>query len=188
MKKPIKTLYVSDRNKWRSWLKKNFQKEKEIWLIYPKKESGIPRIVYNDAVEEALCFGWIDSTIKKFDKNNSMQRFSPRRIKSSYSQQNKERIKYLLKNKLVHESVIDKVIQIPKEKFIFPSDIINIIKKDNVVWKNYNKFSSTYKRIRIAYIDISREDPEEFKKRLNNFIKKTKANKKYGFGGIDKYF
>ncbi len=63
-----KTLYVTDRQAWRKWLAENYDKEKEIWLIYPKKASGKPRILYNDAVEEALSFGWIDSTAKKLMK------------------------------------------------------------------------------------------------------------------------
>ena len=62
-----KSLYVTNGKQWRLWLKKNHSKEKEIWLIFPNKASGKPRIPYNDAVEEALCFGWIDSTIKKYD-------------------------------------------------------------------------------------------------------------------------
>ena len=62
-----KTLYVANRREWRAWLRKNYKKERDIWLIYYKKDSGKPRIPYNDAVEEALCFGWIDSIIKKMD-------------------------------------------------------------------------------------------------------------------------
>ncbi|MCK5113130.1 MAG: hypothetical protein KAR11_00010 [Phycisphaerae bacterium] len=57
-----KKLYVTNREDWRKWLENNFDKEKNVWLIYPKKSSGKERIIYNDAVEEALCFGWIDST------------------------------------------------------------------------------------------------------------------------------
>lgn len=182
-----KTLYISDRKVWRKWLQENFEKEKEIWLIYPKKSSNEKKILYNNAVEEALCFGWIDSTIKKFDENHSIQRFSPRRIKSQYSQQNKERIKWLLKRNLIHPSQIRKAKEITSEKFVFPKDILEEIKKDDLAWKNYKTFSETYRRIRTAYIDHRREDPKEFKKRLENFIKKTKANKKIGFGGIDKY-
>src|ERR1044071_5257177 len=63
-----KTLYLTNRKDWRAWLKKHYQTEKEIWLVYPKKASGKPRIEYDDAVEEALCFGWIDSLIKKLDE------------------------------------------------------------------------------------------------------------------------
>ena len=69
------TLYVTTPAEWRAWLEKNHDSAREIWLIYPKKASGKPRIVYNDAVEEALCFGWIDSTIKKFGEDASAQRY-----------------------------------------------------------------------------------------------------------------
>lgn len=184
----LKTLYVSDRKDWRKWLEKNFDKEKEIWLVYPKKSSGKERIVYNDAVEEALCFAWIDSTVKSLDENHSIQRFSPRNPKSTYSQQNKERMKWLLEHDMLHASVLEKAKEIASEKFVFPKDIVDAIKKDEIVWKNYEAFSGTYKRIRIAYIDDARERPEEFKKRLSNFLNKTKLNKQIGFGGIEKHY
>jgi uncharacterized protein YdeI (YjbR/CyaY-like superfamily) len=186
--KKFKTLYITERKEWREWLEVNFDREKEIWLIYPNKFSGKPRILYNDAVEEALCFGWIDSTIRKFDKESSMQRFSRRNPKSPYSQANKERLRWLLKENMIHQSIKESVKKILKEKFIFPSDIINAIKKDKKAWKNYQTFSQAYKRIRIAYIDGARKRPEEFNKRLANFIKKTRENKLIGFGGIEKHY
>jgi uncharacterized protein YdeI (YjbR/CyaY-like superfamily) len=89
-------LYVTDRNDWRAWLEKNYASAKEIWLIYYNKKSGKPRIPYNDAVEEALCFGWIDSIVKKYDEERAAQRFSPRRKNSQLSQLNKERIRRLV--------------------------------------------------------------------------------------------
>jgi len=184
----LKTLYVSNRKDWRKWLEKNFDKEKDIWLVYPKKSSGKKRIIYNDAVEEALCFGWIDSTVKSLDEENSLQRFSPRNSKSTYSQQNKERMKWLLEHNLLHPSQRKKAKKIAAEKFVFPKDILEIMKKDKMAWKNYQNFSEPYKRIRIAYIDSVRERPDEFEKRLNNFLTKTKASKQIGFGGIEKYY
>ncbi len=183
-----KKLYFTNREEWRKWLENNFDKEKNVWLIYPKKSSGKKRIIYNDAVEEALCFGWIDSTIKSLNKDNSAQRFSPRNPKSTYSQPNKERMKWLLEHNMLHPSVLEKGKSIALEKFIFPKNIINAMKKDEIVCKNYNTFSDAYKRIRIAYIHSSRKCPEEFKKRLRNFIIKTRENKRIGFGGIEKYY
>jgi uncharacterized protein YdeI (YjbR/CyaY-like superfamily) len=183
----IKTFYVTNRKDWRKWLEKHFDKESDVWLIYPKKSSGKKRIVYNDAVEEALCFGWIDSKVRSLDEDSSIQRFSPRNPKSSYSQQNKERIKWLLEQNMIHPSLLEKAKQVALEKFVFPKDILDAIKKDNTVWKNFTAFSDTYKRIRIAYIDDARERPEEFRKRLKNFINKTRENKQIGFGGIEKY-
>ncbi len=182
------TLYVFTRKEWRKWLEKNFDKEKEIWLIFPKKSSGKPRISYNDAVEEALSFGWIDSTVKTFDEESSAQRFSPRNPKSGYSQANKERLRWLLKEKMLHPSIEEKVKKILEEKFIFSLDILSAIKVDNVAWKNFQSFSPAYKRIRVAYIEAARSRPKEFKKRLANFVKKTRENKQIGFGGIDKYY
>ena len=185
----LKTLYITDRKAWRVWLEKNFDKEKEVWLIYPKKSSNKPRIQYNDAVEEALCFRWIDSTVKSFNEESSVQRFSPRNPKSSFSQANKERFKWLLKNEMLHPSILETAKEVVAEKFVFPSDIIDAIKCDKVAWRNYTNFSDSYKRIRIAYIESARKRPEEFKKRLSNFIEKTKENKQIkGFGGIEKYY
>src|SRR5512134_1286186 len=102
-----KTLHVTKRKDWRSWLSKHYKSEKEIWLVYYKKETGKPRISYNDAVEEALCFGWIDSTFKTLDKERTAQRFSPRKPKSGYSQANKERLRALIRQRKVIKSVAD---------------------------------------------------------------------------------
>jgi uncharacterized protein YdeI (YjbR/CyaY-like superfamily) len=187
MDKP-KTLYVSGRKAWRAWMEKNFDKEKEIWLVYPHKSSGRPGILYNDAVEEALCFGWIDSNVKSFDENSSAQRFTPRNPKSGFSQANKERITWLVKKNMLHPSMLETAKKILNEKFVFPPDIIKAIRKDKTAWKNYDAYSDSYKRIRVAYIDGARKRPEEFNKRLRNFIEKTKENKQIGFGGIEKYY
>ena len=73
----MKTFYTSEREVWREWLVKHFETESEIWLVFPMKESGDKSLLYNDAVEEALCFGWIDSTIKHIDPTHRAQRFTP---------------------------------------------------------------------------------------------------------------
>jgi len=184
----LKLLYAADRKEWRAWLQNNFDKEKEIWLVFPKKSSGKLRILYNDAVEEALCFGWIDSQQKSMTPENNALRFSPRKPKSSYSQPNKERLKWLLQQNLLHPSILETVAKIAAENFVFPTDIISEIKKDKAAWANYQKFSPAYQRIRIAYIDSARDRKEEFTKRLENFIAKCRENKQIGFGGIEKYY
>lgn len=185
----VKILYFHDRKDWRKWLERNYYAEKEVWLIYPKKDSDMPRIQYNDAVEEALCFGWIDSTVKSVDDKHSAQRFTPRNINSKYSQTNKERLKWLAKQKMLHPLIEETVQDILDEEYIFPSDILDAIEKDNIAWDNYGNLSDSYKRVRIAYIDAARKRPEEFRKRLKNFIEKTRDNKLIpGFGGISKYY
>lgn len=91
--------YFEDRNDWRKWLIDNFETANEIWFVFPGKSSGKKSITYNDAVEEALCFEWIDSTIKSLDEEHKIQHFTPRNPKSTYSQANKERLKWLLEIK-----------------------------------------------------------------------------------------
>ena len=92
-------LYVTNRKQWRTWLSKHHKTKKEIWLVYYKKASGKPRIPYNDAVEEALCYGWIDSTNKKIDDESRRSGYSPRRKGSPVSPMNKERIRRLIAKK-----------------------------------------------------------------------------------------
>jgi uncharacterized protein YdeI (YjbR/CyaY-like superfamily) len=183
-----KTVYFSDRKAWREWLAEHYDKDKEIWLIYPKKGSGKPRILYNDAVEEALCFGWIDSTAKRIDENSYAQRFTPRNPKTPYSESNKQRLRKLLKEGMVIPSVKAVVKKIIEEEFAAPTDILEEIKANKQAWENYQKFSIEYKRIRVAYIDGARNRPVEFRKRLNNFIKMSEQNKQVGFGGINKHY
>lgn len=184
-----KIKYFENREDWRKWLADHFDTAREIWFVFPHKATGKKSVLYNDAVEEALCFDWIDSTIKPLDKEHKIQRFTPRNPKSAYSQANKERLTWLLENKRIHPRFEDKIHTVLSEPFVFPNDIIDKLKEDETVWKNYRAFSEPYKRIRIAYIQAARGRPEEFEKRLNHFISKTKENKKItGFGGIGKYY
>jgi len=182
------TLYVTNPKDWRVWLKKHYKTEKEIWLVYYKKESGKPRIAYNDAVEEALCFGWIDSIIRTIDEESFAQRFSPRKPKSGYSQANKERLRALIEQGKVMKDVLITLGDISEEKFEISKDILKEIKSNKQAWENFQEFSDAYKRIRIAFIEGARKRPEEFQKRLRYFIKMTEKNKMFGFGGIEKHF
>ena len=181
-----KTVYFTER--WRNWLAEHYDKQKEIWLIFPKKTSGKPRILYNDAVEEALCFGWIDSTAKRIDENSFAQRFSPRNPKTPYSESNKQRLRKLVEEGKVIPSVLAIIQDILKEEFTVPPDILEAIKKNKQAWENFQNYSTAYKSIRIAYIDGARDRPAEFKKRLNHFVKMTEKNKQFGFGGIEKHY
>ena len=182
------TLYVSDRKPWRAWLEANFDTAKEIWLVYPNKASGEPRILYNDAVEEALCFGWIDSIIKKLDSLRAVQRFTPRNPRSGYSQQNKERLRWLAGEGLLHRSVRESVEDVLNEEFVFPEDILQAVQANERAWEHFRGFSPAYQRIRVAYIDAARMRPEVYESRLKSFIRATEKGKQIGYGGIDKYF
>lgn len=184
-----KTLYVTRRDEWRRWLEKHFKKERDIWLVFYRKETGKPRIPYNDAVEEALCFGWIDSNVKRLDDERYAQRFSPRRPGTGYSQTNKERLKKLLKQGKVVQAVLKTLpADLLSDKFEIPADIIESIRTDKEAWRNFKKFPERYKRIRIGFIEGARNRPLEFRKRLSYFIRMSRENKLFGFGGVDVYY
>jgi uncharacterized protein YdeI (YjbR/CyaY-like superfamily) len=183
-----KTLYVTNRKDWRKWLAKNHKKQKEIWLIYYRKNSGKPRISYDGAILEALCYGWIDSIAKKINHESFAQRFSPRRSNSVFSQMNKERVRELIKEKKMTKAGLEALAHVfnPKtdepEKFKIPLDILKAIKNNKDAWKYFKKMSPVYQRIRVAYIEHQKQRGGDFyKKSLSYFIKMTAQNKRIGF-------
>jgi len=185
----MKVFSCTNRAEWRRWLSEHFRTESEVWFVFPTLASGQESISYNDAVEEALCFGWIDGRAGTLDSTHSLRRFTPRRKGSSYSRPNIERLIWLEEQGMIHPSVRDSVLPIINEPFVFPKDILSEIRKSPAAWENYQKFSEPYRRIRVAYIDAARSRPEEFSKRLSSFIEKTaRAKIISGYGGIDKYY
>lgn len=181
-------LHAAKRSQWRAWLKKNHKSATEIWLVHYKKHTGKPRISYNDAVEEALCFGWIDSTVRTVDEDRFAQRFSVRRPLSTYSQANIERLRALAKQGRIAKDVLESLPDLSRETLAVPADILMAIKARKQAWRNFQRFSESYLRIRIAYIDGARSRPGEFKKRLAHFVRMTEDYRQFGFGGIDKYY
>lgn len=104
-----KTLHVTGREAWRDWLATHSHAETDVWLIFDKKHTGRPRIANDDAVEEALCFGWIDSIVKRIDDEQYMQKFTPRRDTSKWSALNKQRLRKLLREGRMTEAGLAKV-------------------------------------------------------------------------------
>ncbi len=174
------TLYLTNREEWRNWLSENHTTKNEIWLISFAKKANKPSILYLHAVEEALCFGWIDGITKKFGSDGTAQRFTPRRPKSNWSPLNKERAKRLILNGKMTEAGLKVLPDLSPESFQFPEDILEALQNDVVIWNNFQQFPDIYKRIRIGYIEEVREQPGEFQKRLDNFLKKTLENKMFG--------
>ncbi len=182
-------VFFSKREEWRRWLADHFEQEKEIWFVFPNKDSGEQGVSYNDAVEEALCFGWIDGKAGTLDACHQLRRFTPRRKGSAYSQPNIERLLWLDSRGMIHPSVRQGIEAILCKPFAYPEDILDAVRSDETAWSHYLSFPESYRRIRVAYIDAARNRPEEFRKRLTNFVKKTKENKRIkGYGGIEKYY
>ncbi len=184
----IELLEVPSRVEWRKWLRQHHKTAKEIWLVYYRRGSGRERIAYNDAVEEALCFGWIDSNVRGIDSTRFAQRFSPRKPDSPYMPANQERLRKLIAAGKVSKDVLAGMPEMPSARLIVAKDILEAIKANKEAWANYPKLSPAYKRIRIGFIEGARNRPAEFRKRLEYFVKMTAKGKQLGFGGIEKYY
>lgn len=178
-----RTLYVSRRKQWRDWLQKHHATKTEIWLVYPKPHTGKPRIPYNDAVEEAICFGWIDGIVKRIDADRTAQRWTPRRsAKSEFSETNKERARRMIAAGLMTSAGMTKIQARLDEPFEIAPDILAALKSDPIVWKNWRAFPEWYQRVRIGWIRDTRRRgfPELADKRLRYLMAMTRDNKRFG--------
>lgn len=176
------TFYPRTREAWREWLERHHADRDEVWLVTYRKAAGKPSVAYNDAVEEALCFGWIDSVRKSMGDQRLAQRFSPRRAGSGYSQINLERLARLLVQGRVLPEVAERLGDIRAADFRFPPDIMTELRSNPDAWEHFKGFSPSYQRIRVAYVDAARDRPEEFRKRLDHLIRKTAAGRQFGYG------
>ncbi|MGB2698321.1 MAG: YdeI/OmpD-associated family protein [Candidatus Zixiibacteriota bacterium] len=184
-------LYVTDRDRWRTWLKKNHKIKKDIWLIYYKKHTGKPRIPYDDAVEEALCFGWIDSTVKRLDDEKYAQKFTPRNTKSNWSELNIKRARKMIQEKKMTQAGLSKCKDVLKsatkkpktktlkKKIVIPSDLKKALTKNKKALENFNNFAPSYKRMYIGWINSAKKK-ETIEKRIARVVEWSTQNKKPG--------
>ena len=186
-----RTLHVTTRVEWWQWLDKNHNTENEIWLIFYKKHTGKSRIPYNDAVEEAICFGWIDSIVKRIDDEKFAQKFTPRKKNSKWSDLNIKRAKKMIsENKMTQSGLIyfqnipDKkngqpAIKMDKNDFNIPEYINEALKKNSTVLKNFSQLAFSHKRNYVGWIDSAKKE-ETRQRRLAEAIELLKENKKLG--------
>jgi uncharacterized protein YdeI (YjbR/CyaY-like superfamily) len=174
-------LDVKSRKELRDWLLRNHDKESECWIVVKR---GRPvddgTFWYIDAVEEALCFGWIDSTTKKISDDVTAQRLCPRRPRSNWSELNKERCRRMERLGLMTDAGRAVLPDMSENGFSIDEDILQELKADNVVWENFCRQPELYKRIRIDTIQIKKKQPEIFRSRLNKFIENTRNGILYG--------
>ena len=167
-------LHTSNREQWREWLAENHSTKREIWISTTKSPDGLQ---YLDAVEEALCFGWIDSTIKAGD-GVMWRRFSPRRKLSPWTELNKERCRRLERLGLMTDAGR---AALPDTEFVIEEDILLALQSDDVVWQNFQVLPPLYVRVRIDNIqNIRKREPEAFQRRLQKFIENTSKGVLYG--------
>src|SRR5437588_1794202 len=181
-----KTLYVTSRQEWRAWLTKHYQSETEVWLIYYKKQSGRPRIPYDHAVEEALCFGWVDSIVKRIDDDKFAQKFTPRRDCTKWSALNKRRLRKLIREGRMTEPGLAKIdfATLGEEPRAKPGkgdpDIPRFVKQalmaNAKAWENFQNLAPSHRRQYIHWImDAKKEETRD--RRLREAVIRLAQNK-----------
>jgi uncharacterized protein YdeI (YjbR/CyaY-like superfamily) len=170
------------------WLEKKHASEKEIWLIYYKKHTKKPTVAYNEAVEEALCFGWIDSIVKRIDDETYMQKYTPRKDNSIWSQANKKRTEKMISEGKMTKAGFDK-IEIAKKngqlekaytsqkKIEMPDYLEKELKKNELAWNNFNNFASSYQNMYIGWVTAAKR-LETREKRITAVIARSVKNQK----------
>ena len=176
----------TDREEWRKWLENNHAAEKEIWIIIQKKKSLKKRLKYQEAVAEAICFGWIDSKMQSIDSETFRQRFSPRRKNSIWSKKNKKTAERMIHSEKMTEAgfaAIEIAKQNGKWDTAYSSNMIVPIPKvlqkalmeNKSTWKNFNNFSNSAKLQYIYWINDAKKE-ETIQKRINEVIRKASQN------------
>lgn len=170
-----------NRQDWRQWLEENGAKERKVWLLYSDMKKGRTGISYFDALSEALCFGWIDGRFKRFSAEYLSQRFTPRRKNSNWSEVNRELARRLLAQKLMTPAGMAVLPDLNPDTFVMAEDILDELKKDPEVWRNFCAFPKYYQIIRVASVEKRRHRPsDQFQRSLRYLISKTKKNTKFG--------
>ncbi|MFE1746633.1 YdeI family protein [Coleofasciculus sp. H7-2] len=182
----LETIYASDRTYWREWLEKNHRTSPGIWLIYYKVKSGKPSVRYNEAVKEALCFGWIDSKVKSLDEERYMQIFTPRKLKSVWSKLNKQYIEEIIEQGLMTEVGFKKIDAAKQdgswtaldeiEALTIPMDLKQALEANEAANRNFETFSNSLKKNILFWINSAKR-PETRLKRIEQTISSAAQNR-----------
>ena len=183
----IKTFYAKTRKDWRKWLDKNSQIEKSVWLIIYHKASNIKSVYYEEAVEEAICFGWIDSIAHKRDAESKYQFFAQRKPKSNWSKANRERAEKMSEQGLMTTSGQKLIVLAKKtgtwealvdvQKSVIPDDLQKLLNKNKGALKNFLDFPPSSKRIILEWI-LNAKKPETRQKRIDETVRLAADNLK----------
>jgi hypothetical protein len=172
--------YPTSQAEWREWLCAHGTRSREIWLLQPHKSTGRPCISYFQALEEALCFGWIDGMVKRHGEDTLSRRFSPRATKSAWSEVNKQHARLLIESGKMTPLGFAVLPDLRISENQCADDIARELRADSVVWENFRAFPVFYRNIRIAAIESMRHDPEMFRRKLDYFMEQTRRNRRYG--------
>ena len=185
----MKTLEVKDRAEWRAWLGANHARESEIWLVYYKVKTGVPGIGYGASVEEALCYGWVDSLIKKLDDSKYARKFTPRKENSAWSASNKKRVEQLVEEGLMTEYGLQKVevakrsglwdrpVDKPALTYEMSPEFEAALLKYQRAHETYNQLAPSYQKQYLGWIEVALW-PETKAKRFEESIQLLEEGKK----------
>lgn len=179
--------YFKNTTVWREWLHENHSTSNGIYLIFYRVSSKFESMRWEEAVQVALCYGWIDSTVRKLDDERRIQVFSPRKNKSVWSKINKNHIEKLLKENLIHESGLAK-IEMAKQNgswnsldtiddLIVPDDLQLAFEQNEIAFENYKNFSPSYKKNYLYWLHQAKR-PETRNNRIVQIIDLCIQNKK----------
>ncbi|MCU0276601.1 MAG: YdeI/OmpD-associated family protein [Acidobacteria bacterium] len=186
----MKLLHVVKRGEWRNWLKTNGRKEREVWLVFYKRHTGKARLEYDDAVEEAICFGWIDSTIRRLDDERYAQKFTPRRPGSNWSDLNIARAKKMIAAKrmtpagsalfapaLLRRKPAPK--QARQAECQLPEAIAAALAGDEKAWTFFASLAPSYRRLYVAWVSAAKRE-ETRQRRLAEMLATLRSGRKLG--------
>lgn len=182
----IRTLRVESREAWREWLARNHDSEKEIWLVFPKRHTGRSGVEYEHAIEEALCFGWVDSLVRRLDEDEYARKFTPRRAGSVWSELNRKRYAKVLRLGIVtgaglalapprrspQEVSAAARARAPAE---VPDYIRSAIAANSEAARNFARSAPSVRRLYVRWIDSAKR-PETRRRRLAEAIGRLERN------------
>lgn len=174
---------AKSRAEFRQWLSAHHAAESECWVVVKrgKPTADTSTFWYVDAVEEALCFGWIDSTCKRLSETVTAQRFSPRSAKGNWTELNKERCRRLERLGLMTDAGRAVLPDMSAESFVIRTPILERLQADEVLWEHFCQLPDLYKRVRIDTIQFyEKRDKAVYISRLERFIENTRQGVLYG--------
>ncbi len=183
--RPLKTVDARSRQQWRKWLADHHKSESEVWLIFHKQHTGVPSIEYLDSVDEALCFGWVDSLIRRIDEARYARKFTPRRPDSKWSTANRNRYAELKATGRLMPGGLDrpptnKSGDAPRPSAsALPTYIQDALKKSAAAQRFFESLAPSYRRLYIAWIDSAKQHATKLR-RLHEAIRLLAAGKKLG--------
>ena len=187
------TVHVTTRAAWRAWLAAHHDSAREVWLVFYKAHTGKPRLAYEVAVEEALCFGWVDSLVKRLDDERYAQKFTPRKQGSTWSASNRRRVVGLVREGRMTPAGMAKVtFPLPgppapgepepertRPEPRMPRELLQVLKSNARAWETFSALAPSYRRNYVRWIVAAKKD-ETRRRRLREAIELLAEGKKLG--------